>query len=148
MSIKSSNRDTTLFEALLKSISIYETYSFLANCSTNVDFPTRRAPSTRIAVLPFLVSFHFWSLSYNFRLNILSMFSSVSDITRNMLILCCLTSAKYRNIRKYRNLFARNIEKYGNLFAWDIGKYGNLTCHTDSYQKSVKFEANTTFYDQ
>ena len=98
MSIKSSNRDTTLFDTLLKSISIYETYSFLANCSTNVDFPTRRAPSTRIEVLPFLVSFYFWSLSYNFRLNILFIFSSVIDITCNMLILCRLTFAK---IHKY-----------------------------------------------
>lgn len=41
----------------VKSISRYVSYSALANFSTTVDFPTRRAPSTRSAVDPLLVDF-------------------------------------------------------------------------------------------
>ena len=43
----------------MKSISKYDSYSFLAKVSTIVDFPTRRAPSTSNAVLPSDSCFHF-----------------------------------------------------------------------------------------
>ena len=72
--IRSSKSSITCFEALLKSINIYDEYSFSANSHTKVDLPTRLAPSIRIAVLPFLWIFHWSSLSYNFRLNILFIF--------------------------------------------------------------------------
>ena len=62
MSIKSSNSPFTPFEASLKSIKMYERYSFLANSSTIVDFPIRLAPSISNAVLPLEVSFHSFSL--------------------------------------------------------------------------------------
>ena len=56
--IRSSNKAFTSLEASLKSMRIYDSYSFLANCSTRVDLPTRRAPSTKMAVLPFCDRFH------------------------------------------------------------------------------------------
>ena len=41
-----------------KSIRIYDLYSFCANCSTNVDLPTRLAPCSKRAVLPLRSCFH------------------------------------------------------------------------------------------
>ena len=54
-------------------------YSFFPNSSTSVLFPTRRAPSTRRAVLPLFSFFHFRSLSYAFRL---SMFPPLCTMRR------------------------------------------------------------------
>ena len=53
----SSKSDLISFDALLKSINMYDSYSFWANCSTIVDLPTRRAPSTRRADFPSFSSF-------------------------------------------------------------------------------------------
>ena len=57
-SMRSSNRDLTSSEALLKSIRMYVSYSLWANSSTMVDFPIRRAPSISKAVRPLLSDFH------------------------------------------------------------------------------------------
>ena len=62
MSIKLSKSPLTSFEASLKSIKMYERYSFLANSSTMVDLPIRLAPSKSKAVLPLDISFHSFSL--------------------------------------------------------------------------------------
>ena len=49
---------------------MYFAYSFFANSSTTVDFPTRLAPSINKAVLPSEFSFHSLILLYILRLNI------------------------------------------------------------------------------
>ena len=48
--VKLSNNSRISFDTLLKSMSMYDSYSFFAKCSTTVDFPTRRAPSTEKAI--------------------------------------------------------------------------------------------------
>jgi hypothetical protein len=47
-----SNKDLISKLAILKSISMYDRYSFFANSSIMVLFPTRLAPSIKSAVLP------------------------------------------------------------------------------------------------
>ena len=69
--VKSSNNSRISFDALLKSMSMYDSYSFFAKCSTTVDFPTRRAPSTKMAVPPCRRFFHSSNLLYNLRLKII-----------------------------------------------------------------------------
>ena len=54
-----------------KSMRIYDLYSFFANYSTKVDFPTRLAPFINNAVEPLRCCFHSSILSYNFLLNIM-----------------------------------------------------------------------------
>ena len=53
-----------------KSIKIYDLYSFRANSSAIVVFPTRLAPSSKQAYFPFHSLFHSKSWSYTFLLNI------------------------------------------------------------------------------
>ena len=52
------------------------------------------------------------------------MFSNIYD-SFNFLILCLLAVQKYKNLRKYANLFSENIRKYANLFSENIRKYAN-----------------------
>ena len=113
-------------QKLKSAIFCFFSHSFWWKSFTNVDFPTRRAPSTRMAVFPFLVFFHCRSLSYSFRLKILSiLFSNIYD-SFNFLVLCLLAVQKYKNLRKYANLFGGNLRKYANLFSRNIRKYANL----------------------
>ncbi len=56
-----------------KSMNMWDLYSFFANCLTIVDFPTRRAPSMRSAVIP-LLFFHSKMDLYIFRLKISAIF--------------------------------------------------------------------------
>jgi hypothetical protein len=58
-----SNKDLISKLAILKSISMYDRYSFFANSSIMVLFPTRLAPSIKSAVLP-SSSFYFNKSSY------------------------------------------------------------------------------------
>ena len=67
---------------LAKSIRMYDLYYVFANCSTNVDFPIRLAPSINRAVLPLAFCFQCNSLSYAFRLNISSFISEKVYIIR------------------------------------------------------------------
>ncbi len=63
-----SKSSSISLEVCAKSISMYDLYSLLANSSTKVDFPTRRAPFINNAELPLRSRFQASILSYNFRL--------------------------------------------------------------------------------
>lgn len=128
------------FETLLKSINIYDEYSFSANSHTKVDLPTRLAPSTRIAVFPFLWVFHCSNLSYNFRLNILFIFT----IFIIMLIYNILQyNQRLQSVYKYpllRKCFYKKPPKIRNCFKRKPPKIRNCLQKKKPYKDLLYIE--------